>query len=655
MFLRRLPGSVSLSLAALALALAGCHGSDDTTGLDPSSLDESVDPCTDFFQYACGGFIAKNPVGDTGAAIARRTSAYFATEKVEVAVLTEAINTPQGAEEVALGAYASACLGAGASESRPELDAVLAQIDAVAGPDDVARAVAALHALGADALFAFGSTRNLVTPGARLAFAGQGGLGLPDRSYYLDQTMDVITPYRAHISTLAGLAHVDDPGMPDAVIRIETALATATVAPDQLRDPASYFHLTDRAAFEATVPDFSWAAYRTAVGAPAFSSLDVETPTFFAGLEGALKSAPLTDLRSYLRWRALEAFAWSLDDDVVAEQYAFHDGVFYGFTTPLPRPEYCLRLTGAALPWAMSRAYVARAFSAATGDAARSLMESIRGALHDDLATATFLDAPTRMAAIAKLDAVHVAVGAPDTWPSLGGLSIPAVPFTSAYAAVARFDFQTDVARIGSSATDDWFMPPNQVNAAYSPARNAVDFPAAILQAPLFDPTYARAVQFGAMGAIMGHELTHGFDDDGRHFDGAGKLTDWWTAQTAKAFQDRAQCLVDQYDAIDATPGVKIDGALTLGENIADLGGVKLAYDALAPAGGDARTFFLAYAQSRCENDQPAYLATLARTDPHAPSRARVNAVLANMPELADTFSCGAGTPMAPAKRCSVW
>lgn len=647
------------ALLSLSTALLACSGGDEpeeiADGIDPTAMDRSADPCEDFFQYACGGFIASHPLGDDGGSISRAAQAFFATEQIEKDIISEALIAPTDPDTTLIGSYFRACQDAGPGQQpRASLDGLLAQIDAVDGPEKLAQAVAALHAISADALFSFGSTKNLVDPGKRIAYIGEGGIGLPDRSYYLDASMPEVAAYRAHIQKLAAQLGVTDPALPDAVVAIEAKLAAAMLPRDELRDPENAFHLTDTAAFEAMVPDFAWSAYLAAAEAPAFASIDVEVPQFLDGLEAVLKSTSLADLQRYLRWRALEAFAFNLGDDAIAEEYDFHYGVFYGFSTPLPRPEFCLRLTASALPWPMSRAYVARTFPPSVAAEASTIMSDVRAALRDDLQTTAWLDAPTRDAALAKLDALHVAVGAPDTWPSYDGLTVDGGSFVEAWAAISRFYWRRDMKRIGAADDDDWFMAPITVNAAYSPTRNAINFPAAILQAPFFDTSYAAAVNYGAIGAIMGHELTHGFDDQGGRFDGSGRLAEWWTAQAAASFDERAQCVVDQYAAIETVPGVLLDGELTLGENIADLGGVKLALAALRDA-PDTRTFFLAYAQAWCENDQPDLLATRARTDPHSPPRARVNAVLANLPQFAEAYQCSAGQLMAPAKRCAVW
>ncbi|MFT3767063.1 MAG: M13 family metallopeptidase [Minicystis sp.] len=654
---RRL-GAALLPLASFA---TGCAGGEVQDGIDSTAIDLSADPCVDYFQYACGGFIAQNPLGDGSARVSRRARASAAMEQIETDIIDDAVRSTSADRETGLlRDYFTSCRDAGpGTQDRAALDQVIAQIDAVSTPEDLARAVAAVQDVGGDAFFSFGSGHNLTSPGTRIASVDEAGIGMPDRLYYLDDSMPWITEYHAHISALSALLAPGDPALPDAVIAVEKQLAAAMIPRDERRDPTKTFHLQDRAAFEASVPHFAWSAYFDATfdagSAPDFTTIDVSVPDYFAALDGVLAATPLSDLQRYLRWRAMEAFEGVLGDAVVAEKYHFHDGVFSGVSTPPPRPKYCLRLTAAALAWPMSHAYVTRAFPADVGDAARAMMDDVRASLRGDLDQTPWLDASTRTAALAKLDAVRVAVGAPTQWPTLSGLVLDAGSFAGSQAALARFRRRHSAAGIGGKDDAVWLMPPATVNAAYVTAANAIDFPAAILQAPLFDASYADAVRFGAMGSVMGHELTHGFDDNGRLFDATGRLASFWTPATTQAFTERAQCVVDQYDAIEAAPGVNIDGELTLGENIADNGGVRIAFNALAPGGGDAKTFFLAYAQAWCENARPELLATLARTDPHSPPRARVNAVLANMPEFAETYGCAAGKPMAPVKRCTVW
>jgi predicted metalloendopeptidase len=499
-------------------------------------------------------------------------------------------------------------------------------------------------------------------PTSMIASADEGGIGLPDRAYYVDKpSASVLPAYRAHIAMLAPKLGVTDPGMADAVVRIETALATAMLTADGRRDPLATYHVEPLAALAQALPHFDLASYLGAERLPSLASLNVAVPAFFTALDLVLAQTSLADLKRYLSWRAIEALAGSFGEDVVTEEYRFHAGTFYGFTRPLPRDEYCLRLTTSALSWSVSALY-ARRVGAVLLPEAEPIVARLRQALRDDLSHLDWLDNPTRAAAIAKLDALRAGVVAPDDFSGYEtDLTTVSASFPAAIVQLRQRERARSNARIGGNDMREWFLAPITVNAAYSPTLNAINIPAAILQSPLFDPSVGEVVNFGGIGTVIGHELTHGFDDQGRKFDATGGLADSWSAATKAQFDARAECVVQQYGNIAPAPGTHIDGQLTLGENIADLGGVKLAYAALHPTNArtssfnDRQLFFLSYAQSWCTNLRPEALASSLRTDPHSPASARVNAVLADTPEFAAAFSCQPGKPMAPAKACAVW
>jgi putative endopeptidase len=678
-FARRRPLAWGLCLGMAALF--GCGEADDQpeapvlSGIDQSFLDRTVDPCDDFYRFACGTWIDQHPTDASSSVERLREGEARNAYLLKTILEDDRAGTPYVPHpgNAVLGNYFSACM-----TERPlnrvgdrQLDALFQAIAGIATADDLARILGSLHLDGVDALFGLDAEIDPGNPARRVATLYPNGLGLPDRSYYLDATGTVLAQYQDHIRALSALYPLALAIDPASVVAVETALAQARLPDDQANDPVAAYDLTSVAAVGSTLVDFPFATYLTALGFPStLAEINVTEPAYLGPLDQLLAQAgaatdPFGTIKDYLSWRVLEDYAETLGENFIVEEANFHWGVFYGDATPAPDWWACLGSTQWALGFTLSRPFVDVLFDAAKKARAEALLGGIKQAMSSNLATRGWLDQATRDQAATKLSKVLDQVGFPDEWPGVTSVPVSRTSYLANVLALVHAGWQGNIASLSLPVSrTSWAMPPSVTNAYYDPMRNQMVFPAAILQPPEFDADYPQAVNYATIGTIMGHELSHGFDDFGRQFDGDGKLFDWWTPDVEAEFLRRGACLADQYSAYETVPGIQLDGELTLGENIADLGGVKLGLMAYRASGvkeqfADSFTpeqeFFVAYAQLWCANFRAAELATLARTDPHSPPRLRVNGVVRNLPEFAEAFHCAAGSPLAPADRCEVW
>ena len=462
------------------------------------------------------------------------------------------------------------------------------------------------------------------------------------------------------MSALVGGSPIDS----DAVIRVETALVTAYTPDDQLRDPEKLYHPMTPAEVIALAPTFPWQAFWAEAGFSDLKSVDVNMPAYLTALEALFKTAPLADLKSYLRWQLLQDRSGGLDQAILDENFRFFSS-FTGQTTLAPRWFTCFNTTLNAFGEAIALPYLARNFDEATSTITRSMFDRSRGAFEKRLEDAAWLDASTRGEALTKLDAMVAKIGHPTIAPDFTGLTILPTSFLANELGIHHLRSTQGRALLGQAVDrTEWHLSPLTVNAIYDATANDVTLPAALLASPFLATSRSNAANFGALGSVLGHEMTHGFDDQGRHFDGNGTLRNWWTPTVAASFAQRSQCVVDQFDAFEPLPGEHVNGTLTLGENLADLGGVNLAFDALfdgngAETGSDAFTaeqvFFVAYAQTHCENSRPDQQSQSLLTDPHSPGKLRVNGPLSNLATFRKAFSCSASAPMVRAPACEVW
>ena len=655
-------------LLLTALLAVGCSASDVPAGIDVSAMDPSIDPCTDFYQYACGHWIKTNPVGADGSVNARFYAPYYELlPRVRDIIERDAAGERSADDPHAalIGDFHASCLAApGNLAARDTLRAHLAKIDEVATLDDLARRIAAQREIGSVALFGFYVS---VDPGdatRHLATLDQGAFELDDRAYYLDAGYaDVLARYTSHIQAMSALIG-GTPIDAAAVIRVETALAQASLAREDLRDPESVYHPMKAAEAAALAPTFPWQTYWTEAGFPDLAEVNVRVPAFLTALDALLKSTPIDDLKSYLRWQLLQDNSAGLDQAFIDEDFAFWSD-FTGQVEAQPRWFTCLNATLDTFGFAVAEPYVARFFDEERGAVAAGMVDRARAAFAKRLDAATWLDTATRGEAHAKLDAMVAKIGHPATGPDYAGLALSPGSYLDNRIGVRQFAQAKARARLGQPVDrTQWNLSPVTVNAVYTWSANDLTLSAAILTSPFFVADRSNAANFGSLGAIIGHEMTHGFDDRGRSYDGDGSLRNWWTPDVEARFVERAQCVEEQYDAFTLPSGEHVNGALTLGENIADLGGLRTAYGALfdgstEESGGDsfdaAQVFFISYAQTWCENVRSDYASLLLLTDPHAPGRFRENGPLSNMPEFREAFSCSADSPMVRAKACEVW
>ena len=657
-----------------------------TPSLDVSSMDKSVDPCADLYTYSCGGWMKKNPIPADQEQWSVYAKLYEDNQRFLWGILQDLSNrsTGRNANQQKIGDYFGACMDEAAVEKAglAPLEGRLQQISALRSKAEIPALLGQEHLLSPEGFFSasrgwpmfrFVSGQDLGNSEHVIGFARAGGLGLPDRDYYTKTdagSEKIRNQYLDHVQkTMELLGDSPDKAKTEAaaIMRFETELAKASLTRVERRDPYKLYHKMTRQQLQALTPAFNWNAYLQAVGRPRDTEFNVTEPEFYKALNRQMVATSLEDLKAYLRWNALRADAEYLSSKPVQEDFDFYDRILHGSQQLRPRWKRCLAFIDRDLGEALGQEFVARAFTPEMKQRTVKMTREIESAMEDDIKELTWMSPETKVQALAKLHSIVNKVGYPDKWRDYSSVSIQRGDFLGNVHRAIAFESRRTLAKIGKPLErGEWEMTPPTVNAYYNAQMNDINFPAGVLEPPLFDPKLDDAPNYGNTGGTIGHELTHGFDDEGSKFDAKGNLRNWWTKQDEAEFKRRTDCVADQYAQYTIVDNIKINSRLTLGEDVADLGGEVLAYVAWKAATKDQalkerdgftpeQRFFIGYAQWACENDRPENLRVNAITNPHSPGKYRINGVAVNMPEFQQAFGCKAGQPLVRENRCKVW
>jgi putative endopeptidase len=648
----------------------------DNVGLDGTALDRAADPCHDFYQFACGGWLAKTEIPADKSRWSRGFSEIQERNEKELRrILEDAAKNPgQDAVNQKIGSFYGACMDETAVEKAgiKPIRGLLTNVKKVADVKSLGQALLDLHKAKIWAVFSLSAEPDFKDATKVIAHLDQNGLGLPDRDYYVkddDKSKEIRDKYVGHVERMMKLAGFSAKQAKDAakdVMAVETEIAKVSKTRVERRDPAGMANKIDRSGLAKSAGDFAWDDYFKGLGYPDIRDINVTSVPFFEGVNKLLKTVKPAAWQSYLAWQVVHRNAGSLPKAFVEEDFALRQALS-GQKELAPRWKRCVEATDQALGELLAQPFIKSKFAGDSKAAAEAMVFEINRQFSHDLNQLDWMDGKTKERATSKLKAMEYLIGYPAKWRTYDFEIDPKNHGDNVRAARA-FELKRDLAKVGKPVDrQEWLMSPPTVNAYYDPQKNHMVFPAGILQPPFYSSKASVAVNLGGIGMVVGHELTHGFDDEGSQFAGDGNLANWWEPESGEKFKAKTQCVDNQYGTYETIPGVKLNGRLTLGENVADGGGVMLAFRAyremrknakeltVADGFSEDQQFFIAVGQSWCSKQTDQVARMLAQVDPHSPPKFRVNGSLANLPEFSKAFSCAGGTPMHAAQACKVW